>query len=175
MPNKHGGARPGAGRPPKLTDLERLQIGATADQRLRQETQDAWARADDAKISAQTDGELPRLWDEIWAIPPADRRKVDPEAFALRLYDAEAAIEVELQGERYVKGPARTAAGIREPIFRAIAQDVSLHWGKEINPHMVRHCFNEYRAMNKAMTNAQLACDGIATLLRWLGVPSSEV
>jgi hypothetical protein len=107
MSNKQGGARLGAGRPPKLTDLERLQIGAAADQRLRQETQDAWARADDAKIWAQTDGELPRLWDEIWAIPPADRRKVDPEAFALLLYDAEAAIEEELQGERYVKGPTR--------------------------------------------------------------------
>jgi hypothetical protein len=166
MPKKRGGARPGAGRPPELTDLQRLQIGAAVEQLLWQETRAAWARADDAEISNLTDGELPRLWEEIWGAPIADRHRVK---IGRILHDAAAEIKESLQGKQYIKGPTRVAAGIRGPTIRSVARDASQHWGQEVTPRMVKRCLEEFRAIN-ARANIQLTCDGIAALLNWLGV-----
>ena len=175
MPKNRGGARPGAGRRRELTDLERLQIGAFADQRLWQETRGAWARADDATISALTDGDLPRVWQEIWATPPADRHKVSPGALNEKLSEAAGEIEISLKKQRYIKGPTRIAPGIRKPTFRAVAQDVSRRWRQAITPRMVKRCLEEFRAINARADNVQLACEGIAALLNWLGVTPAKV
>jgi hypothetical protein len=174
MSNKRGGARQRAGRPPELTDLQRLAIGALVDRRLWEKTLAAWRRGLDAKFSELTDGELPRIHAQIGDTPPANRHKVDPEALDLALFDAEAVIETDLYGKRHFKGPTRVAAGIRGPLIRTVARAASRRWGKEITPRMVKRCLEDFRAM-KARVDAQLACDGIAALLNWLAVTPTEV
>jgi hypothetical protein len=170
MSNKHGGARLGAGRPPKLTELQRLQrlqIGAAVEWCLWQRTQVLFDQSLDAKYDY--DGVLQKNWQQMWDMPVADR--ADPTALQDLLDENQ--IEIEAggqQGFNYFPGPTKIAAGLRKPIIRSIAQAVSQRWGEEFTPRMVKRCLEAYRRF-KAKTDTQLACDGIMALLNWLGAP----
>jgi hypothetical protein len=169
---KRGGVRRGAGRKPVLGSLQRLQVGAMVHDALQQETQDRFDRALDARIAE--DEELPQIWARLGATPRRGRRDIDPESLAILLADAQAAIEEGvLQGRRYFPGPGTTAPGVREPILRRVARDVSRRWKKRITPRMVEKCLEEYRATMRTM-DVQLACEGITALLRWLGAMPGE-
>jgi hypothetical protein len=173
LPKKRGGARLGAGRPPQLTDLQRLQrlqIGAAVEWCLWQRTQILFDQSLDAKYDY--DGVLRENWRRIWDMPLADRRRVKPTALQDLLDENQSEIEAGgPQGLNYFPGPTKIAAGIRAPIIRSIAQAASQRWGEEFTPRMVRRCLEDYRRI-KAGTDA---CDGIMALLNWLGVTSGAV
>jgi hypothetical protein len=141
MLKKRGGARQGAGRPPKLTDLQRLQLGGAVERRLWRRTRARFVQSLDAKVSEASDGELPRLWAQIWSVPPADRHRVD---LGRILHDVDAEIETTLQGRRYFPGPTKIAAGIRAPVIRSMARAASRRWKKDVTPRMVKRCLEEY-------------------------------
>jgi hypothetical protein len=174
MSNKQGGARPGAGRPPELTELQRLQrlqIGAAVEWCLWQRTQLLFDQSLDAKYDY--DGVLKKNWQQIWNMPAADRA----DGTTLQGLLDENQIEIEeggQQGVDYFPGPTQIAAGISEPIFLGIAQAASQRRGEEFTPRMVRRCLDNYRRF-KADSNAQLACDGMMALLNWLGVTAEAV
>jgi hypothetical protein len=169
---KRGGARPGAGRKPILSDLQRLKVGAAIERRLWRRTRAEFARTIDVKLA---EDEVPQNWERLRAVPVADRRRVDKAALDMLLEDI--AVDIEegvLQGRRYLPGPTRVKPGIRDPIIRSVARAASRMWRVPVSARAAEICLEEYRAMS-ARADVQLACDGVVALLRWLGAMPPDV
>jgi hypothetical protein len=147
---RRGGARKSAGRKPILTSRQRLLLGAMIQALMWHKTRAVFDRKL-ADTLAQDD--LPMLWDKQHE---ARRTGRDKDADAI-LWDIQAAIdEGVLQGRRYIQGPTKVAAGIREQIIRSVARAMSRRWRVHVSPRMAERCLEEYRALS-ARADAELA------------------
>jgi hypothetical protein len=152
MSKNRGGARPGAGRPSKLTALQRLQIGAEIERRLWCRTQALFDQSIEAK--SDDDGLLKKNWERIWAMPvgATDRCRVKPAALQDLLDDNQIMIQDGgLRGQQYFRGPSKVAAGIREPIIRSVALEASRLLQVAVLPRTAEKCLEEFRAREKKL------------------------
>ena len=146
-----GGARQGAGRRPKLDDLERLAIGAECERRFNEiwiaAREESWtSKSGVDQIHSMQDEYVQAVRD--WGVSSARAVEISEEI-------AEA-IRTMKQTPEFVEDVSRVFSkttprpkGVKSAICGAVAEEVALDHGQAMKPSFVLGCWTEYRQFEK--------------------------
>lgn len=156
-----GGSRLNAGRKPLLTNLERLWVGVQCEDAFRAAAQ-AKQQAEVDRVFAQSD--YAAVIAKVQAIPvhlrfawlqseefEQHRDDVELESHAIAGTD----MDEGQAAPRIVTIPPQKPTGVRRNIIATVAEDWSKRIGKPISKSTVTRCWEEARAMHRAITESE--------------------
>lgn len=148
-----GGARENAGRKPKLTFEERLEIGSECEERWR-EADKANIEAEFAKTTQNVSKEhakanqVPVHERKAWLKSQAGRDYKDDVSLALR-EDQDISDEEERDRPRILQITVKRPKGPGKQIIQQVAAQESKRLNREISIHMVKRCWAEFRKLQR--------------------------
>ena len=135
-----GGKRPGAGRKPKLTFLQKFSIGGEVESRWRLE----WDKSTQQELKRKTVA-LRKEWKKVQEMPVAERKGwLKSYAYELHQEDIEFALEEDGLSRVHKVTPKRPKGPLKD-IIQTVAQERGLSF------EMVRKCHILFRKVEKEL------------------------
>ena len=151
---RRGGKRPGAGKRPTLSEIDRLAIGAEAEKRI--------AEAAEARLRALVETKLePYGLREKWArlrdVPTQERKRWarrsadDGSVTGDTVFDVRADLVALARTGKIIVSHAQLRRGLRREVIATVAKEWSQRLSLTVTPRFVERCLEEYRAIISRM------------------------